>query len=189
MCTVKNVKLHVHSQKCIATCTQSKMYSYMYTVIYRAGQNLTYKNTAYPDTPYNRIRVWKFATVSISVWPYMGFGRPYIYAVCLNRVWTILQGGAGYEFQQQQSFLLFSVNFIFSRLFLLSASLFCRCLCFALINSYIGGYGWTLFCTGKGLSIFLCRSPWPFIFGYKTLGHAYSDLQELQNDPLWSSFK
>ena len=45
-------------------------------------QNCTYGNTAYLDTPYNRIRTWKFLSVSISVWPYMGFGRSYIYAVC-----------------------------------------------------------------------------------------------------------
>ena len=35
-----------------------------------------------PANPtYTRICIWKFLTVSISVWPCMGFGRPYICAV------------------------------------------------------------------------------------------------------------
>ena len=112
-------------------------------------------------TPYIRYRIWHWATGSVTVWPYMGFGRPYIYAVCTvnRRIWTVFAGGAGFDSQQQQSFLLFLVNFLFSRLFFLSssfASLFYWCMCFALIISFIGGYGsWTPLCTEKGLF-------WPF---------------------------
>ena len=60
------------------------------------------------------------------------------------RQWTVFAGGAGFDSQQQQSFLLFLVKFLFSRLFLLSssfASLFYRWMLFALIDSLIGGYG------------------------------------------------
>jgi len=95
-------------------------------------------------TPYIRYRIWHWATGSVTVWPYMGFGRPYIYAVCtVNRhKWTVFAGGAGFDSQQQQYFLLFLVNFLFSRLFFLSssfASLFYWCMCFALRRVYNGG--------------------------------------------------
>ena len=46
------------------------------------------------------------------VWP-----KPY-----LRRIWTVFAGGAGFDSHHQQSFLLFLVNFIFSRLFFLSSS-------------------------------------------------------------------
>ena len=81
--------------------------------------------------------------------PYLR-SEPYI-----RRLWTIFAGGAGFSSQQQQSFLLYLVDFLFSRLFLLSssfASLFYWCMCYALITSFIGGCGsWTPFCTEKGL--------------------------------------
>jgi hypothetical protein len=126
---------------------------------YGVGQNRTYGSTAYPDTPYNRIRKWKFPTVSVSVWPYIGFGLPYIYAVC-----TVVTVYTPYmdrtcrwcRIRIPATAVLFAPfgHIIFSCLFLPSSffpSLFYKCMFFALINSFIGGYGsWTPFCTGKG---------------------------------------
>jgi hypothetical protein len=75
----------------------------------------------------------------------MGFGRPYIrrmYGLNL-RIWTVFAGGAGFDSQQQQYFLLFLVIFFsrtsFSRAFPLLP--FSIDACFALIISFIGGYG------------------------------------------------
>jgi len=171
----------------------------------RDGQNRTDENTAYLDTPYNRIRVWKF-------WPYLyPYDRTWILAdrvytpyVQSNRIcaryilsgWTLFAGGAGSDSQQQQSFLLFLVNFLLSRLSLLSSSfafLFYWCICFALIISCTSGYGsWTPFCTEKGLCLVFLAWSRPssrtiHIFGFKRLGHAHSALQELQNDPPMNS--
>jgi len=88
-------------------------------VIFRVGQSCTHKNTAYLDTlinvsvygnfrpyTYQYGHTWVLADRKYT--PYVWY-KPYI-----RQIWTVFAGGAGFDSQQQQSFLLFLVNF-FSR--------------------------------------------------------------------------
>jgi hypothetical protein len=92
--------------------------------ITRVNQNLTYKNTAYLDTPYNLYLYMEISDrfrIHMTVhgfWLTVYTRRLY----GLNRIWIVFASGVGFDSQQQQSFLLFLVNFLFSRLFLLSSS-------------------------------------------------------------------
>ena len=96
--------------------------------IIRVGQNRTYEYLAYLDTPYNRTRMWKFPTISVypydRTWiladriytPYVR-SNPYLDAV-YGPFLQVVQG----SIPTTAVFLLFLVNFLFSRLFLLSSS-------------------------------------------------------------------
>ena len=85
----------------VSVCVRVCLCAYVYLHICRVGQMRTYKNTAYPDPLYNRIRM----TVH-GFWP----------TVYIRRIWTVFAGCAGFESQQQQSLLLF-LSLFFSRAF------------------------------------------------------------------------
>jgi hypothetical protein len=63
-----------------------------------------------------RMTVHGFGPTVYIYTPYVR-SKPYI-----RRIWAVFAGGVQLYSQQRQSFLLFLVNFLFSRLFLLSPS-------------------------------------------------------------------